>query len=520
MVATAIESLPVRSSLSQANPAGYSRILIFSASFLVKALAGALFFGSVDIVNSATNSLALLAGQQVHLPYLPTINAFLWLGGIIAADLPVFLPLSLKLVPILFDSLLAVLIFDLVRRSDPRLAFRAGMLYALNPVAILVTGFHGQWDSIALFFLLLAFALLLDRPKDSRTQFVFGAVFGVALLIKPIGLPFLLLFPERTGDRKSTYWPGIGLASVLGIACAVFWAYGYSLIDTLILIFCYSAKGAQESGLPFSPLLARFHLEFYRLYWIVPAIAGMGYLYRRRIVTALDAMLLFYLFCMATTGISPQYLLWPLPLLMVTRRLRPAALYTAVATAFLLLFYSSPFTSYFSFENLGVFAPLRGLSWLLPPAVLESRELLPVVDALGNLMIPACALILGVVVLRGRRRKSAEERTATDEPFWTRCSLSWYALPAFLLLATIVGCRLIVHTNEAHARLARLWQAVPAAYGLHIQWMDPRIIVTRSLTGQSPLNIVVLLALFAAVWCGFALAHRAGKVPRADKVKC
>lgn len=503
MAASGIEILPPRDTRSQPRRKPYSRLLIFSSSFLLKAVLGALFFGSVDVVNSATNSLALLAGEQVHLPYLPTINAFLWFGGVLSAVLPVALPLSVKLVPILFDSLLAVLIYDLVRRSEPRLALRAGMLYALNPVAILIAGFHGQWDAIALFFLLLAFGFLAYHPNDPRTQFLFGAVFGVSLLIKPIGLPFLLLFPERTGGRRSTYWPVMGLGAVLGIAFGIFWSHGYSLLDSLILIFCYSAKGAQEFGLPFSPLLAQFNIQFYRLYWIVPAIVGMGHLYRKRRLTAMDAMLLFYLYCMATTGISPQYLLWPLPLLIVTKRFRLAALYTAIGTAFLLLFYSNPWASYFSSENLGIFAPMRGSSWLLPPAALESRELLQVVHALGNVVIPACAMVLGAFVLNGRRRERGQARTGIDV-FWTRSSLTWYFLPPFLLFATILACKIFARVNELHARLAELWKAVPSAYGLHIQWIDPRIIVTRDSAGQSSLNIVLLLGLFAAIWCGFA----------------
>src|ERR1700733_8586898 len=157
--------------------AAHPRILIFLAALLLKGFAGAVFFGSVDLVNAAMGSLAILAGKQIHVPYFPTINAFLWLGGVLSAALSVPFALSLKLVPILFDSLLAVLVYDLVRRSEPRLALQAGLLYALSPLALLITSFQGQWDAIALFFLLLAFGLLQDgvqkdATEDSRKQIV------------------------------------------------------------------------------------------------------------------------------------------------------------------------------------------------------------------------------------------------------------------------------------------------------------------------------------------------------------
>ena len=490
----------------------HPRILIFSASLVMKGIIGVLFFGSVDLINSATNSLALLAGGQVHLPYLPAINAFLWFGGVLSATLGVPFPLSLKLVPILFDSLLAVLIYDLVRRSEPPLALRAGLLYALSPIALLITSFHGQWDAIALFFLLLAFGVLQGSRLDPRKELLFGVLFGVSILIKPIGIPFLLLFPSGKRWKRIMDRPAIvGLAVVLGIAFVIFASCGYSIVDTLILIFCYSAKGAQEVGLPFSPFLSHFHIQNYRLYWILPAMAGIGWLHHRRKLTAIDAVLLFYLYCTATTGISPQYLLWPLPFLIVTKRLRLAALYTAVATAFLLIFYSNPWASYFAFENMGVFAPLRAFSWLLPPAALEKCELLTVVHALGNLVLPACAMVIGAYVVRTSQRQMAEEHNRVDE-LWHWSAVRWYVAPSFLLCATMLVSKLTVNTSQLYFRLAQIWNTLPGAYGLRILWRDPKIVVVQDSAGYALPNIVVLLALYAAIWCVLCIASAVARM--------
>jgi hypothetical protein len=475
-----------------------TRIPIFLASLVLKGIAGALFFGSVDLVNSAINSLALLAGRQVHLPYPPTINAFMWFGGILSTLLPIPLPLTLKLVPILFDSLLAVLVYDLVHRREPRLAFRAGLLYALSPLALLITSFHGQWDAIALFFLLLAFGVLEDGTGDSR-ELLFGALFGMSLLIKPIALPFLLLFPLPKRSRRLSGGPAIlGLTIVLGTACAVFWSYGYSIGETMIKVVAYSAKGVPTFGLPFAPLVAGLHLRGYRLPIVLVAMIVLAVLHHRRRLTAMDAILLFYLYCVATAGISPQYLLWPAPLLMATRRLRLAAFYTAVATAFLLLYYSNPWASYFPFENLGVFAPLRNLSWLLAPAALEKRELLPLVHVLGNLVIPACALIVGAFVIKSRVPMDYEP-TRASEPLW-----HWYAVPLCVVCTAILIAKLTVNTSQAHFRLTQIWNALPGAYGLRLQSLDSHIVLGRDAAGGAGPDIVVLLAGFTALWCVFA----------------
>ncbi len=496
-------NLPTERPAYQPKFAAYARFLVFLTAFLLKVLAGAAFFGSVDLVNSVMNSLTLLAGSQVHLPYFPTINAFLWFGGIISVNFSVPLALSLKLIPILFDSLMAVLIYDFVRQSEPRLAMRAGLLYALSPLALLITSFQGQWDAIALFFLLLAFGLLEDGVRYSRREALFGALFGISLLIKPIGLPFLLLFPLRKQrGRWLIEWPAIlSVASTLGIAFAVFASYGYSILDVLIGILAYSNKGVQTFGLPFA-LLPHWHMRL----WIVLPMAALAVLHHKRKLSAMDAALLFYLCCVATTGLSPQYLLWPLPFLLVTKRLRLAALYTATTTAFLLVYYANPWTSFFAFENLGVFAPLRSLSWLTPPAALEKREFLPIVHGLGNWLLPVCAIVVAAVVAKSACKQTPAESTAAGRACLSMNAAGFYAAPIFLVLATILATRLTLHDGPIYARLAPIWAALPGDYGLSVRSLEPSVVLVRNSTGFAPLNVLVLLALFTMVWCVFSVA--------------
>lgn len=228
-----------------------ARLLIFLVALVLRVTAGALFFGSVDLINSALNSMALAAGKTITLPYFPTIGAFLWFGGVLATWSPLPLPLCLKLTPILFDSLLAVLIFDLTTHSAPRLAFRAGLLYAISPVALLVTSFHGQWDAIALFFLLLAFGVRGPEDSANLREFCFGVLFGLGLLIKPIALPFVLLFPRRKIEAARSVWlAGAGLSFTLAAAFGISAACGYSIENLLIGVTSYSAKGVQILGFP------------------------------------------------------------------------------------------------------------------------------------------------------------------------------------------------------------------------------------------------------------------------------
>ncbi len=483
--------------------AKYARLLILVTALVTRLTAGALFFGSVDLINSVNNSLALAQGKTIGLPYFPMIGAFLWFGGALAAWSHLPLPLCLKLAPILFDSLLAVLVFDLAANLGARVAWWAGVLYATSPVALLITSFHGQWEAIALFFLLFAFGVRERGESSYRREFCFGALFGISLLVKPIALPFLLLFPKRKPEAARRAWPAMaGLSLTLLVAFGISTVCGYSPAGILIGITSNSVKGVQVFGLPFAPILANLPLQSLRLLWIMPAMAVLAALYHLGRLSAMDAILLFYLFTLATAGISPQYLLWPIPFLLVSGRLRLAGIYTGVATPLLLLYYMNPWASYFAYENLATFAPLRALAWLLPPAALAKRELLPWVHAFGNVFFPACALMIAVMVFRNGWNQTFVLKSRSGR-LTSRTSAYW--IPISVLGMVILIAKLVTPPSELVVRLAAIWKAVPAQYAMHVQSWSPAVIFTADFGHFAALNVLVLLVLLAAVWCAVAL---------------
>src|SRR4029077_1867521 len=128
-----------------------------------------------------------------------------------------------------------------------------------------IDSFHGQWDSIALFFLLLAFAVRAGESTKGR-EFLFGVVFSISLLVKPIALPFLLLFPRRKRETATSPWAALaGLLFAVSFVFTIYAACGYSVLDMSIGIISYSAKGVQVFGLPFAPVLAKLSIQSYRL---------------------------------------------------------------------------------------------------------------------------------------------------------------------------------------------------------------------------------------------------------------
>jgi len=312
-------------------------------------------------------------------------------------------------------------------------------------------------------------------------------------LVKPIALPFLLLGWPRKGARSKSIWTFVaGLSVGFVTAFAIFTAAGFSLVDTLIGIVSYSAKGVQVFGMPFAPGLAHLAIQNYRLVWVVPAMIAIAVLYHRGKLTATDSMLLFYLVTLGTSGLSPQYLLWPLPLLLISGRFRLASFYTAVATLFLLFYYMNPWASYFPFENLAIFAPLRSLAWLLPPAALAARGLLPLEHAMGNVVLPASAMVAAFLVAR---RPLAED-------FERRCSLSrLYMAPAALVTVGVLLAHAVADESYLRLRISEIWSQIPARYAMHVQSLNPAPIFVADFGSFGPLNIVLLLGLMTAAWC-------------------
>ena len=88
-------------------------------------------------------------------------------------------------------------------RSVARPAPRRVWAYALHPVAILVVGFHGQFDSVALLALVCALRWL-DRGLRDRSALALAA--GIALKSFPVlVLPFALLFVPGGGRARFRY---------------------------------------------------------------------------------------------------------------------------------------------------------------------------------------------------------------------------------------------------------------------------------------------------------------------------
>jgi Gpi18-like mannosyltransferase len=121
----------------------------------------------------------------------------------------------IKLLPNLFDTATAFLIFVFVRkRLDFKAAVLATALYAFNPAVVFNAAVWGQFDAIYTFFLVLSLMLALaSKPEFSAVTFTLG------ILTKPQSIALLpliaFLILRKNGWRRL-------LTSILAGAATIF----------------------------------------------------------------------------------------------------------------------------------------------------------------------------------------------------------------------------------------------------------------------------------------------------------
>jgi hypothetical protein len=280
-------------------------------------------------------------------PYPP-----LWAGAEAAAEwlarrgLGSF-PVDIKL-PILLADLLIVGVLVVAGRAG-RAPPAAAWLYAAHPVSILVTGFHGQFDAVALLFVLMA-VLALDRGRRDQSALWLAA--GIATKSFPVLLvPFLALAGEGASWRRAARYAALALGPVAVLLLPFAFSDAGALRREL---FAYS--GIADFGwtglvrgvtwlttgeLPRSqarhwPLAATVSKGLFLGAWCGLLVATR----RGLLVLTPERVCLAVLLCFQVLygSLSAQYLLWVVPL-GVLRPGRALAAHAAAATAALVGFY-------------------------------------------------------------------------------------------------------------------------------------------------------------------------------------
>jgi hypothetical protein len=255
-------------------------------------------------------------------------------------------PIDVKL-PVLLAELLIVVALVAAARAG-RAPPAAAWIYAAHPVSILVTGFHGQFDAIALLFVLLALGALARGRRDVSALSLAAAIgtksFPVLLL------PFLALAGSASWRQAARY-------ALLALAPVALLLLPFAVADLAALrreLFAYSGIAdfgwtGLVRGLTWLTTgdLPRSEARFWPVAALVSkalflgAWAGLVVATRRgalRLTPERACLAVFLAFHVFYGSLSAQYLLWVVPLGVLGPG-RGLASHAAAATAGLVGFY-------------------------------------------------------------------------------------------------------------------------------------------------------------------------------------
>lgn len=145
---------------------------------------------------------------------------------------------SLRFKVTIFLTLIDLLIFITIIKIH---SLKIGTLFFLNPISIFITGFHSQFDNLAVFLGLLAI-LVYEKNKKKIGFYFCSFILSISLITKHI----LLIFPIWLAVKEKKFYRKILIISIpiiLFFICFIPFVDNYSLIYDHVLNYKSSENG-------------------------------------------------------------------------------------------------------------------------------------------------------------------------------------------------------------------------------------------------------------------------------------
>lgn len=337
-----------------------SASLILAIGLLVRLVPMAILpvGASYDIESYHIVGELVLDGEDVYAsqqaenrhPYLPLQMYWSALISKATAQNPLSFPRAVKLLPVLTDTMIAGVLFFSLRfssrqYSDQSMAFLGGLLYALNPIPVFVSAYHGQFDALPALFTLLSFHWL------SRTPGISGLMLGFGILSKSwpvLALPSLLS-GLTTWSKRLIFLLFCGLVPLLGLA--VYRAFfDANLLQVALNAISYNWGLGVWGYTYFIKLLAYLQPGWNGLFdWWVKngrylTLAGLGLIWwiKARKQSPQDGFLtILVCFFAFTHAFSIQYMMWLVPFAILGQANRWLNWYTIAAFIYMFVAYNT-----------------------------------------------------------------------------------------------------------------------------------------------------------------------------------
>ncbi len=290
---------------------------------------------SYRIVGAAVLERADVYSVTYRYPYLPWQmywSAFaLWFSEISGIT---FLHI-VRLLPIIADVAIVAIIW-MARPALPAFHQRlqAALLYALNPIAVFVSAYHGQFDALPVLCLIIAALWLSNHPLVS------SLALGAGILIKSwpvLGLP-VLLCQTPTWRRRIALLTGATLIPLLGVLGYV-WFFPADPLRVIRTAISYNSSvgswGYTYAFRLWHDLIGNqvaMDWIMTNARWLTLTALALIWWFRARHESPWAGVLTIIIGLFACThGFAIQYLLWPVTFALLTQDIVWLRRYTLAA---------------------------------------------------------------------------------------------------------------------------------------------------------------------------------------------
>jgi len=240
---------------------------------------------------------------NLHHPYLPFflyLEAMAyWLG-----QSKIIIITIIKIINIIFDLGILNLVYRLSKKN-----LKTAFLYAINPVTILITTLHGQFDVIPIFFILLTIYLLQQKKELASVL-----SFSFAVLTKTWPILFFIPMARRIKNKKLLV---LIITFPVLFTFIYVWLFKSSLFNISKTIIYYQGLWGIWGIWGWLGKTSIFWQKITTLLFLI-SFFGYSWLNKEKNIIKNIFSLLFFFFIF-TTNFSIQYFTWIIPFLVLIR---------------------------------------------------------------------------------------------------------------------------------------------------------------------------------------------------------
>jgi len=275
-------------------------------------------------------------------PYLPLQMYWIGFAGWLADETGSGFNSIVRLAPIIADALIVLLLYNVISKKNIMDPIIGGLLYALNPVSVYVSAYHGQFDSIPLLFLLVSLFYAGTSAYKS------GFWLGIGIWIKSwpvLGLP-IILNTFRGIKKKILFGLAMVVLPLVGVIIylLIFQADFFTTISKALGynhgmgVWGYTFFVKMLGSAIFPDMNIWKILNFSR--FVTIGILGLVWFLVARKQSPINGVLTILLaFFVFTHAFSIQYLVWLIPFGILIGDIRWIKWFTMAAFAYMFLVY-------------------------------------------------------------------------------------------------------------------------------------------------------------------------------------